>query len=70
MTAHEADRFPSINDADLDALFEARDANNTKYVIKYRLRILRDFVCREKYYLRNSNNQLKFDSIKQKSTLY
>jgi hypothetical protein len=29
MAAHEADRFPSINDADLDALLEARDANNT-----------------------------------------
>jgi hypothetical protein len=30
MAAHEADRFPSINDADLDALLEARDANNIK----------------------------------------
>jgi hypothetical protein len=30
MVTHEADRFPSINDADLDALLEARDANNTK----------------------------------------
>ena len=39
----EADRFPSINDADLDALLEAREANNTKNVIKYGLRILRDF---------------------------
>jgi hypothetical protein len=29
MAAHEANRFPSINDADLDALLEARDANNT-----------------------------------------
>jgi hypothetical protein len=44
MAAHEADRFPSINDADLDALLEARDANSTKNVIKYGLRILHD-VC-------------------------
>ena len=29
MVTHEADRFPSINDADLHALLEARDANNT-----------------------------------------
>ena len=43
MAAHEADRFPSINDADLDALLEARDANNSKNVIKYWLRILLDF---------------------------
>ena len=43
MAAHEADRFPSINDADLDALLEAMDGNNTKNVIKYGLRILRDF---------------------------
>ena len=40
---HEADRFPSIYDADLDALLKARDTNNTKNVIKYGLRILRDF---------------------------
>jgi hypothetical protein len=45
MAAHEADRFPSINDADL----EARDANNTKNVIKYGLRILRDFCVQYKY---------------------
>jgi hypothetical protein len=32
MAAHEADRFPSINDADLDALLEARNANNTNAV--------------------------------------
>jgi hypothetical protein len=32
MAAHEADRFPSINDADLDALLEVRDANNTNAV--------------------------------------
>jgi hypothetical protein len=49
MAAHEADRFPSINDADLDALLEARDANNTKNVIKYGLRILRDFCVQYKY---------------------
>jgi hypothetical protein len=48
MAAHEADRFPSINDANLDALLEARNANNTKNVIKYGLRMLRDFcVLRE-----------------------
>ena len=43
MAAHKVDMFPSINDADLDALLEARDANDTKNVIKYGLRILRDF---------------------------
>jgi hypothetical protein len=32
MVVHEADRFPSINDADMDALLEARDANNTKHI--------------------------------------
>jgi hypothetical protein len=32
MAAHEANRFPSINDADLDALLESRDANNTNAV--------------------------------------
>jgi hypothetical protein len=32
MAAHEADRCPSINDAELDALLEARDANNTNAV--------------------------------------
>jgi hypothetical protein len=32
MAAHEANRFPSINDADLDALLEAWDANNTNAV--------------------------------------
>ena len=48
MAAHEADRFPSINDANLDALRGARNANNTKNVIKYGLRMLRDFcVLRE-----------------------
>jgi hypothetical protein len=30
MAAHKVDMFPSINDADLDALLEARDANDTK----------------------------------------
>jgi hypothetical protein len=34
MAAHKVDMFPSINDADLDALLEARDANDTKNVIK------------------------------------
>jgi hypothetical protein len=33
MAAHEADRFPSINDADLDALLEAIKKN--VFLVRY-----------------------------------
>jgi hypothetical protein len=45
MAAHEADRFPSINDADLDALLEAIKKN--AFLVRYWVinQLFNDFRC-------------------------